>query len=71
MIQPWLFADDIAHHRSISEDTVDVWMRVTAIPAHPVGLLRNPQTREIDHWERSHSASGTEGLGSSSKDELR
>lgn len=56
MVEPWLFADDIAAHLGITKDTVYTWITEKAMPAHKVGHLWKFQASEIDDWVRTGAA---------------
>ncbi|WP_086992915.1 helix-turn-helix domain-containing protein [Agrococcus casei] len=60
MTEPWVSADEIAAHLSVSKDTVYVWINTRNMPAHKVGRLWKFQASEVDEWVRQGGASTRE-----------
>lgn len=56
MSEPWLSADEVAHHLGVSKDTVYAWIADRGMPAHKVGRLWKFQADEVDGWVRSGGA---------------
>ncbi|WP_313813364.1 helix-turn-helix domain-containing protein [Glutamicibacter sp.] len=56
MIEPWLSADEIASHLSVTTETVYTWIAERSMPAHKVGRLWKFQASAVDAWVRSGGA---------------
>ena len=56
----WLSVDEIAEHLGVKRDTVYVWIRDKAMPAHRVGRLWKFQRVAVDRWVKSGKAAGGE-----------
>lgn len=56
MAEPWLSAEEIATHLSITKDNVYDWIADQRMPAHRVGRLWEFRTSEIDKWVPSGAA---------------
>ena len=50
--EPWVTAEQVAHHLGVVKDTVYRWREQRNLPAHRVGRLWKFQISEVDEWVR-------------------
>ncbi|WP_081659817.1 helix-turn-helix domain-containing protein [Sphingobium baderi] len=51
--EPWVTAEQVAHHLGVVKDTVYRWREQRNLPAHRVGRLWKFQISEVDEWVRA------------------
>ncbi|WP_374614987.1 helix-turn-helix domain-containing protein [Sphingorhabdus sp.] len=51
--EPWVTAEQVAHHLGVVKDTVYRWREHRNLPAHRVGRLWKFQISKVDEWVRT------------------
>lgn len=55
--EPWVTAEQVAHHLGVVKDTVYRWREKKGLPAHQIGRLWKFKLSEVDEWVRVGGAS--------------
>ncbi|MGR3604822.1 helix-turn-helix domain-containing protein [Sulfitobacter sp.] len=63
--EPWVTAEQVAHHLGVVKDTVYRWREQRNLPAHRVGRLWKFQISEVNKWVR---AGGPDTLSAEKED---
>jgi excisionase family DNA binding protein len=61
--EPWVTAEQVAHHLGVVKDTVYRWREKKGLPAHQIGRLWKFKLSEVDEWVRVGGAA-EEGVAS-------
>lgn len=48
--EPWVTAEQVAHHLGVVKDTVYRWREKKGLPAHQIGRLWKFKLSEVDEW---------------------
>jgi len=54
--EPWVTAEQVAHHLGVVKDTIYRWRERKGLPAHKIGRLWKFQLSEVDDWVRAGGA---------------
>lgn len=55
-VEPWVTAQDVAHHLGVVKETVYRWRENKHLPAHKIGRLWKFKLSEVDDWVRAGGA---------------